>query len=168
MSYGNKYRTVAVCPKCGEKFNYVADLSQLQYNELNEDFVEPYDIVLPHSGDTLSCRLLRVKDRIDIEKASEKIKLEHPNYDGDPSYNLEMERRIMKVNGNDVDFVQVEKYVSDMISMDVQYFHNKIDKESYGVIRLNLTDCTNPKGCDSSAFWVLSADKEFFRAVFDD
>lgn len=168
MSYGPKYKTVAVCTKCGKQFEYVADLSDLIYNLVPEDFTEPYEIgPLPSSGDTLGCRFLRVKDRIDIEKKKDLLLAKNPDYVGDPTYNMEMERRIMTVNGNDIDYVQVADYVRDMIAMDNYVYHQDIDKNIFGVIRLNMTDCQEAD-CDGSAFWVLRADSEFFRPCLGD
>lgn len=169
LSYGNKYKTTAVCPVCGHQFIYTADLSQLVYNLVPDDFYEPYEIgPLPKSGDTLGCRFLRVKDYIDIEKQKEKIMMINPNYVGDPTYQLEMQKRIMTVNGNHLDYIEIENYVNNMIAMDSVVYHDKIDKDVYGVVRLNTCECQNPTGCDGTAVWVLKADREFFRPVIDD
>ena len=168
MSYGPKYKTVAVCTKCGKQFEYVADLSELMYNLVPEDFTEPYDVgPLPSSGDTLGCRFLRIKDRIDLEKKRDLLLAKNTDYQGDPLYNMEMERRIMTVNGNPIDYVQVTDYVRDMIAMDNYVYHRDIDKEIFGVIRLNMTDCKETD-CDGTAFWVLRADSEFFRPCLGD
>lgn len=169
ISYGTKYKTTAVCPKCGHQFIYKADLSQLVYNLVPEEFSEPYEIgPLPSSGDTLGCRFLRVKDRIDIEKQRDLLLSKNPNYIGDPVYQMEMEKRIVTVNGQQLDYVQAADYVKKMIAMDSAVYHDKVDKDVYGVVRLNVTDCENPVGCDSKAVWVLKADREFFRPCLDD
>jgi hypothetical protein len=168
ISYGVKYKTIAICPTCGHKFEYVADLSKLAYNLVPEDFHEPYDVgPLPSSGDTLGCRFLRAKDHIDIEKTVEYIKSKYPDYIGDPAYELEMQKRIVTVNGTEIDYINVEDYVRNMISMDTVVYHDKIDKEVYGVVRLNVCDCENPQGCGGHAVWILKADREFFRPCLD-
>lgn len=169
ISYGLKYKTTAICPKCGHQFIYTADLSQLVYNLVPEDFVEPYEIgPLPRSGDTLGCRFLRVKDHIENEKKKDFILTRNPKYVGDPTYQLEMKERIMTVNGQPIDYVQIEDYVDNMVAMDSVVYHDNIDKNVFGVVRLNVCDCQNPKGCDGKAVWVLKADREFFRPVLDD
>jgi hypothetical protein len=165
LSYGAKYRTVATCRNCGRQFITNVDLSTLEYNLVPEDFVEPYTIgPLPSSGDTLGCRFLRVKDRIDIEKEKDILLAKNPDYVGDPAYELEMQRRIVAVNGEDLDSVAARDYVENMIAMDSQMYHDNIHKP-YGIIRIGFTECT---GCSGLAHWVLSPDGEFFRSVFDD
>ena len=170
LSYGPKYRATAVCPRCGHQFQFTADLSQLNYNLLPEDFVEPYDVgPLPRSNDTLGCKFLRVRDHIEIEKQKDTLVARTPNYIeefGDPSYDLEMQRRISTVNGEKLDVYTAEQYVNKMESIDLCYYHDNIDSEVYGVIRLGVTPCQSPVGCDGSAVWVLKPDREFFRPVY--
>lgn len=167
MSYGPEYKTYARCPICGEIFKYTADLRECEFSFLPDDFSEPYDIgPLPHSGDTLGCRFLRVKDRIDIDKKAQEILSKNPKYLGRPEYTLEMERRIMTVNGDSIDPIIVSKYVENMISMDSDYYHQFIDKDYYGVIRVGTTPCQN-EGCSGHAIYTVKSDSEFFRSGRD-
>lgn len=167
LSYGPEYKTTAVCPICGKQFKHVVDLSELIYNFLPDDFQEPYEIgPLPSSGDTLGCRFIRIKDRLDVEKKKMDILAKNKNYIGDPTYNLEMERRIVTVNGVELDPIQAEKYVHSMIARDSDYYHQMVDKNSYGVVRLGSTRCENSE-CGGEALYVLRADREFFRSGVD-
>ena len=167
ISYGNKYKTKAVCPTCGHQFDFVADLSEILYNFVPEDFTEPYMIgPLPKSGDTLGCRLLRVRDRIAIDKEVQSILTKNPKYQGDPSYTLEMQKRIVSVNGQELDFITAPEYVDNMIAMDNYVYHEQV-KRDFGVIRFNTTECQNPLGCGQAAVWVLKPDAEFFRPCLD-
>lgn len=170
MSYGPKYKTTAVCPKCGKSFTKAVNLAELAYNLVPEDFSEPYPVgPLPSSGDTLGCRFLRVKDRIDIEKQKDIIMAQNPEYDGDPTFNLEMERRIMEVNGQPMDYMLAKDYVDSMIAMDSVVYHDEIDKDkNFGVILFNLLDECPDKDCDGKPFWILKANREFFRPCLDD
>lgn len=169
ISYGPMYKTEAVCPECGHKFIYKVDLSQLVYNLVPEDFTEPYDVgPLPQNGDTLGCRILRVKDRIDIENERDKILAKNPNMIGDPTFELEMHRRIQYVNGEQIDYVLVKDYVDSLISRDFHYYKEHIDNQTFGVVRYGTTFCENPIKCNGLALWILRPDREFFRPVFDD
>lgn len=168
LSYGAMYKTIATCPVCGHQFKCAIDLTQLIYNFLPDDFSEPYEVgPLPHSGDTLGCRFIRVKDKLDIEKKKTEILAKNPKYLGDPAYNLEMERRIMTVNGKPMDYIEAEKYVHNMIAMDNSYYHDKIDSKVYGVVRVVTTPCENPVGCHGDAICVVRADRDFFRPGCD-
>ena len=171
MSYGPMYKTVAVCSKCGHQFAYKANLAEdLLYNLIPDDFTEPYDVgPLPGSGDTLGCRFLRIKDRIDIEKQANLIKTKNPNYIGDPTFQLEMQRRIMTVNGKELDYVTAEEYVKNMIAMDSVVYHDNVNNGQYGVVPYVIIDrCDNPMGCDGKSIWVIKTGKEFFRPCLDD
>ena len=87
---------------------------------------------------------------------------------GDPVFELEMQKRIVTVNGNALDYIQIEDYVNNMVAMDSSVYHDKVDRFTFGVVRLNTCDCENPVGCDGKAIWVLKADREFFRPCIDD
>jgi len=172
ITYGPEYKTYARCTKCGKAFKHVVDLRESEFSFLPDDFAEPYEIgPLPHSGDTLGCRFLRVQDRIEIDKQVAEIRAKNPDFKGDPSYTMEMERRIMSINGEDVDSIMVKKYVENMIGMDSDYYHRKIDTRYYGVMRLGFTDCEDSGktvgGCDGKAMYVIRSDGEFFRAGRD-
>lgn len=169
ISYGNKYETFCKCTKCGYEQKYIGDLSQVDYTLVPEDFVEPYEIgPLPSSGDTLGCRFLRVKDHIDIEKQKDLILSKNLNYVGDPTFNLEMERRIVTVNGKELDFVLAQEYVKNMIAMDNFYYQKKVNSFPFGVNRVSFIDCPSGTGCDGVTYWIVRADREFFRPYFDD
>jgi hypothetical protein len=169
MSYGPKYRTIATCPKCGRKFQTSVNLADLAYNLVPEDFTEPYTVgPLPLSGDTLGCRFLRIKDRIDIEKQRDIILANNPKYQGDPTFNLEMERRIMEVNGKPLDYITAGDYIRDMVAGDSVVYHEEVDKsKDFGVILFNLLDHCEDEDCDGQPFWILRADREFFRPCLD-
>ena len=170
LSYGTKYKTVTICSKCGRKNDKAkVDLTDLAYNLVPPDFKEPYELKpLPYSGDVLGCRFLRVKDRIDIEKQKELILAKEPNYDGDPTFQLEMQRRIMTVNGKELNYVQAEDYVNNMIAMDSVVYHDEVDTNKFGIIRLNyIESCDNPFGCNGKPIWILRPDSEFFRPCLD-
>lgn len=172
MTYGPEYKTYAKCSSCGHVFRYVADLRDCEFVFMPDDFVEPYEIgPLPKSGDTLGCRFLRVRDRIEIDKKKAEILAKNPNYQGDPAYTLEMERRIVTINGEPVDSVMCPMYVEHMIGMDSDYYHRKIDTYFFGVKRLGLTDCTNTlesgDKCVGKAMYIIRSDDEFFRCGRD-
>ena len=172
ITYGPNYRTFARCTSCGKPFKYVADLSDLEFNFLPDDFTEPYDIgPLPRSGDTLGCRFLRVSDRLEIDKEVQEILTKNPNYVGDPGYLLEMQKRIITVNGEPIDPIMCKMYVENMTGMDSDYYHRKIDNIKYGVTKGGIIDCNfkddpiNP--CNGKAIFGVQSNEEFFRAGTD-
>lgn len=168
ISYGPLYTTTAVCTLCGQTFTHKADLRDLEFKFLPEDFVEPYIVgPLPRLGDTLGCRFLRVQDKIDIDRKAKEILSRDLNYVGKPEFELEMLHRIVTINGEEVDSIMGTKYVQHMTSMDVEYFHDFIDKDFYGVLKTGRTDCVNTvegEKCAGKAIYFVRANDEFFRA----
>ena len=172
ITYGPMYKTFARCVTCGRTFQYTADLRELEFNFLPDDFAEPYDIgPLPMSGDTLGCRFLRVSDRLEVDKEAMEIRAKNPNFIGKPEYTLEMIKRIVTINGEKVDTIMAKLYVENMIGGDSDYFHRKIDNIKFGVTKGGIVDCKykdddiNP--CKGKAIFGVSASSEFFRAGQD-
>lgn len=172
ITYGPKYRTFAKCTTCGRVFQYTADLSDLEFNFLPDDFIEPYDIgPLPRSGDTLGCRFLRVSDRLEIDKEAMEFRTKHPEFTGSPEYTLEMIRRIVTINGEQVDPIMAKMYVENMIGADSDYYHRKIDNIKYGVAKGGIVDCNFKDDiispCNGKAIFGVQSNSEFFRAGED-
>lgn len=171
LTYGPMYKATAKCIKCGKQFLHTMDLRDCEFVFVPDDFTEPYSIgPLPMSGDTLGCRFLRVKDRIDIDKQTQNFLAKHPDFIGDASYTFEMEHRIMQVNGEDIDSIMVQRYVENMVGGDSSYYHQKVDDgNSFGVQRVQTIDCedvNNPiHPCDGIAVCAIRGNSEFFRTT---
>lgn len=172
ITYGPEHKIITRCSKCGKIIKKTIDLRDCEFSFLPDDFSEPYDVgPLPRTGDTLGCRFLRVKDRIEMDRESLLIKTKNPEYIGEPSYTLEMNRRIMTINGEDSDIHMTARYVECMTGMDSDYFHRKIDTNFYGVNRIGFAECdgVNEDGtnCDGVGMYAIKADSEFFRCGRD-
>lgn len=169
LTYGPMYKAAAKCLKCGKSFFHTLDLRESEFKFVPDDFQEPYDIgPLPMSGDTLGCRFLRVKDRIDIDVKTQNFLAQHPDFIGDASYTFEMEHRIMSVNGEDIDSFMVNKYVENMVGGDSSYYHQKIDDGySFGVQRIHTIKCKDSDNkahpCEGIAICAIRGNDEFFR-----
>lgn len=167
ISYGPQYKTVARCTQCGKSFNYEANLSNLICNPLPDDFVEPFTIgPLPFSNDTIACKFLRVRDRINMEKEKKRMLSQFPNYIGDPLYMLEMEKQIVSINDKELNNFEKQQYVDNMSAMDSNYFHRVLEKHLYGILRLGTTTCTDVS-CGGVSLYSIRADSEFFRPTLD-
>ena len=113
VSYGAQYPITVKCPNCGNTFRYTANLDALETVYLDDNFKEPFTIgPLPKSGDTLEMRYLRIADIIEIEKEAKELILQDPDYQGDPTYNGRIEKRIETINGKKVTDYEKKIYLS--------------------------------------------------------
>lgn len=167
VSYGPSYPVTIKCPHCGKTFRYVANLDQLEVKYLEDDFVEPFNIgKLPKSGDEVTLRFLRVFDKIEIEKEAQETLIKFPDYEGDPTFNGNIERRIVTVNGKELNNWEKKQYVENLPAYDVQYINYKMDKASIAGIDTTIRPkCTE---CGDEFVTLLSLDSTFFRPNFDE
>jgi hypothetical protein len=167
VSYGPKYPITVRCPNCGKTFRYVADLDELETVYLDDDFKEPFTIgPLPKSGDILEMRFLRVYDRMEVDKEAREILAKNPDYQGDPAYNGNIERRIVTVNGKTMGDLEKKYYVENLSAFDNQYIMYKLGKVANAGINISINvecaECTEQFPVD------LSVTSTFFRPEFDD
>lgn len=167
VSYGANYPITVTCPHCGKTYKYIANLDNLPVQYLDETFKEPFEIgPLPKSGDMLKVRLLRIIDRINIEKEAREILAANPNYEGDPTYNGNLEKHIVTVNGTELSPLQKKEYVENLSAYDNQYLQHKL--RQYGRAGLDIGVTTTCSYCNKDTNATLSINSTFFRPEFDD
>jgi len=167
ISYGPAYPVTVKCPHCGKSYKYVANLDKLQVHYIDDDFVEPFKIgPLPKSNDILEMRYLRVYDRIEIDKEAREILATDPEYEGDPSYNGNLEHRIVTVNGKELSPFEKKIYVDRLSAYDNQYILHKLDQLKPVGIDIGVeAEC---EYCHKTSPITLSVTSTFFRPEFDD
>ena len=167
VSYGPMYPITVRCPHCDKTFKYTANLDELEVKYLDDNFSEPINIgKLPRTQDELELRFLRVMDRIEVEKEAQEILIKQPDYQGDPTFNGNIERRIVTVNGKELNDWEKKKYVEELPALDVQYITHKLNKMNLaGISNIIEPQCPH---CQSKFDTILSIDSTFFRPEFDD
>ncbi len=167
VSYGPTYKVQVTCPHCGKTQIIRVNLDDIPVTYLPEDFKEPFDIgPLPRSGDTLSCRFLRVADSIKIDRKVREILRDNPDYQGSPEYILNLQSEILSVNGEEALPVELDMYVEKMSAMDSAYFNQKYNEKVNGIgLEIGLEEtCEN---CGELINFTLPFNSEFFRPTFD-
>lgn len=160
VTYGSKYHVSAECPNCGKlNKNIEEDLDDLVVNYLDDKFVEPINIDLP-LGDSVGCRLLRLKDLEQIDRKGREIRKQFPDYQGDPEYLLRMEAYITTVNGDEIADLMKKDFVANMSGKDSAAFKNKIDEIKFGYDLKRIGQC---KYCDEDMEYSVPINEEFFR-----
>lgn len=167
VSYGPIYKVKVTCPECGKPTICNVNLDELKVEYLPEDFEEPYEVgPLPRSGDVLQCKFIRVSDSMRNEKKAQEILKKSPDYQGDPSYILNLASQIVGINGETKPIKEIEMYVERMAAMDSAYMQQVIAKKTEG-IGLS-TECHDIcSSCGTELIFELPFNSEFFRPTFD-
>lgn len=167
VTYGPNYKVQVKCPNCNHVSTVNINLDELETIFIDENAIEPFTVgPLPRTKDTLECRHLRVKDMIANEQRSNEILKLHPDYDGDPSYLLDLSSRIVTVNGESKIQAELQIYIENLPAMDSNYLRQACAHFS-GDLGLN-TDCKSicPR-CNEEIDFNLPFSSEFFRPTFD-
>lgn len=167
VTYGPDYKITLACPYCGESFDVTVDLDSIPVNEVPDDFKEPFEIgPLPISGDIIESKILCINDYIEIEKEAKRIRNKFPDYEGDPEFIVGLEKRILTVNGEDLQRTgKLRRYVENMHARDLRFFSSKYDKISsgYGMDLSMLDICPR---CGKDVEYTLPVTDEFFRPTY--
>lgn len=73
ISYGDDYTFEVTCGDCENKFEHCLNISDIEWEEMDEDVVDEREIKLPRSGFTVVMKL----PRLGTEEAAEKFKQQH-------------------------------------------------------------------------------------------
>lgn len=168
LSYGSLYHAKIQCDNrnCRETHEYEIDLDDLLVYKLDENFVEPYEFELPANGDTIGIRLLRDRDSKKIAKRAKQINRKSKNrIDGDISYILRMAKRLVTINGEEVEGNKGRSYIESLIGRDSAYIKNKVESIEVGYDLTIYEDCPY---CGYEVEFTLPMTSEFFRPRFDD
>lgn len=164
ISYGTEYKVPFTCQECGKKNpNITVDLSELDFNELPDDFEEPFEITLPRSGDVLGVFFLRNSDFRDVDRWERRLRKQSPNIKGDIGYVLRMAKQIRYVNGEEIEKDKARFYVEEMQGIDSAYFWDQMNKFDIGYdLRIDKI-CVF---CGADNEFDLPVTAEFFRPSF--
>lgn len=163
VTYGPEYKLAVGCPHCGNTFEAIANLEQLQILEFDEEkFRELQTFTLPVSGDTIKIKFQtpRMLDELDAKTNEMKRKFR----------DAELEFRLLilltsvidEVNGNKLDPLKAEAYVNKLAARDMTKIVNNLDalNACIGLDTSLFVDCQNCKG-EVKTFFRFGT--EFFR-----
>lgn len=95
LSYGNRYGFQFKCESCDNQFRHVVNLeTDLDVSEVDDDWQEPFEVHLPHSGKVVKYRLLRSSDEIELNTR----KIRKGNEVSDSTYVSLMARCLLSVD----------------------------------------------------------------------
>lgn len=164
ITYGPEYKLNGVyCDNCNQSQDIVANIDDLKVNYLPDDFVEPFNIKLPMSGDVLGCKLMSARDYDTISKENERRKSKNM---GDSEFILSYIQRIISINGEQMVPALLENYVQSMNAKDLRVFDIEYNKIANG-LGLDLTYTCQCPSCGAEMEFQVPLVNEFFRPTFN-
>ncbi|MGV9142265.1 MAG: hypothetical protein ACOC1X_04940, partial [Promethearchaeota archaeon] len=153
-------------PNCGETSEFKINLDELDINYLDENFEEPFEMELP-CGDVIGMRFLRDRDTRKIERRAKKIRKRAKNKQkvGNIEYILRLKRRLVTVNGEEIEPNRKRKYIEDLGTRDTSYIRWYLNNECELGYDLDIfEECPY---CFKDLEFTLPITEEFFRTRFD-
>lgn len=171
LTYGDDYPVQTRCRVCGKTFIKNVKLSELEINELPDDFKEPIRITLPVSKDVLELRIPRSKD---INRYNEMADQKATKYNLDKdevNYIFNAMLGIISVNGEKIGTVdgmtdeELYAYVSEFHAKDSSYIKHQFAKINVGYNTRIETNCPH---CKAENRFRLPMTSDFFLSNFED
>lgn len=161
LTYGEDYDVKLQCSKCGKEFEHTIKLSELEVDELDDEFKPVWEFTLPSRNDTITMVIPKVKDNLNAEKqAKKKAEKFHLNLE-EVRYVYSLMNGIRKVNGMDMFPDELYTYVSELSGRDASAIRKQISQIKVGYDTNLETDCPN---CGESFKFILPMSANFFLA----
>lgn len=162
-SYGDEYKINLTCTSCDKLNNYTVKIpSEFEINYSSPDDAEPFYCDLPISKLKIGYRHLRGKDEKDIKKLVE-TEVAKSGDKGDPSFIYRIVKRIVSVNGNKLDFLDLISLVENLPIKDSRFLQSEFDRKLPGLIPIIKRKC---EYCGAAVTSSLPFTAEFFRPEF--
>jgi hypothetical protein len=157
-----EYNFECSCPSCRAVFQHTVNLRDgLKIKALTSEDKEPFDVLLPVSQKTVGLRHLCGKDEVAIEKFTRRaLRNGKANKDGDPAYIFRLSRRIVTIDGVEVDAAAALAFCNKLYSEDSLTISEVVEENDCGVELLLDLVCAK---CFSEFSQMLPFTLEFFR-----
>ena len=166
-SYGHGYKFRHRCQDCGQSSHRKVHIPKdFRIKYLDPENTEPWDVTLPVCGTTVSYRMLRHKDEVEIARLVKQQERNSQVVSGDdPTYDQSLARRIITVNGEQIGMREKLEFVNALVGKDSYILRDHFDKTDCGLDTEIEMEC--PK-CGSDYSEVLPITADFFRATGDE
>lgn len=169
LSFGNKYYAEFKCPNCNETPEFEIDLEEdLEVFYLDESFEEPFEVELPVKEDIVGMKFLRDKDMRKIDRRARKIKRRAQSKQdvGNIEYILRLARRLVTINGEEIEPNRRKAYIEDLNTRDTSYIKYYLNNEVRIGYDLEIFEVC--PYCGEEVEFDLPMTEEFFRTRFND
>ena len=167
VTYGEEYNISTVCPYCSCNNEDIIDLDQLSIKEYSEEFDKTLEFDLPKTGKHIRLKLQTPRIIDDINSRAKESRKKSSEKSGDSLYLYNLMSLIDTVDGNKLDVVQLQKFLTKLPMMDTNYILRKAEKsvERMGIqtaLQLTCPIC----GLDYTAPFRITP--EFYGPSIDD
>lgn len=163
VSYGPNYKVTAGCPHCGKTFEATINLDELEVKEYDEKVAnDMLTFTLPISNKviTLNYKTPRMLDTITL--ARKEFEKKNPNVDFDPSIMLELRYLIASVDGNVLNYAELDSFIQKLSVRDMKFIQDKSVQfeKSFGIDYTLMLTCDK---CGGDVLSFFRIGPEFFR-----
>lgn len=163
ITYGDEYKMYLRCPYCGEEFEAIFHLENLQIKTFDIDkFNEKRTLTLPKSGSVITLKFQTPKLLDEIEAKTKEMKRKYK--DADISFDLLvlLETVIDTVDGEKLNPAKAESFINKLPALDMAKIVNTLDELNamIGLDNSLTIDCTK---CGGEVHTSFRFGSEFFR-----
>lgn len=120
VTYGANYKTSTVCPYCGCTNERTINLEDLDVNRYSEEFNKYIEFDLPKTGKHIKLKLQTPRMLDDVDSKAAEIRKKRQQQ-GEPAFLLSLQSMIDTVDGQKLNVIQMEDFVSALPMLDAQY-----------------------------------------------
>lgn len=165
LSYGDTYHGILMCDECGyTDEDYKFSLDDVNINELEESFEEPFTIDLPISKKTVGLKVLRQRDVKTILSKAKKIAKSTSASAKEIEFVQRLVKKIVTIDGEKVTSAEAEKFVNSMMALDRATIDSVFESQKLGYESFCSVEC--PK-CGEEVHVPFRLHSEFFRPRID-
>lgn len=163
ITYGDEYKIGVTCPYCGEEFEAVAHLEDLEVREFDKNTFENLrTLTLPKSGHTVTLKFQTPHLAEQIEALTKDYKRRYKTADISFDLLAILMLTIDTVDGEKLDSGSLETTINSLPAMDLTKIINTLDKlnSCVGINNILSIDC---KHCGGEVQTFFRIGTEFFR-----
>lgn len=166
LSYGSEYTFKTRCPECGSVIDVTVDLSAIEVNTLEEDYLKDLSVVLPHRGDTVYTKILTNADIEDMNREIKRRKRKNPQDESEYILKIvySIEKIKLKEDKSELTHpIDIERYIESLTDLDASAILAARDSVIFGIIPVVDTQCPE---CGSDIEVGIDFSGKFFRPSF--
>jgi len=165
VTYGSKYKLSTICPYCGTENSDTVDLSQLKVLEYSKDVEKYAEVTLPATGKKVTL-MMQTPRTLDEIAAQTKESAKKSNGQKESAFLLNLTSMVDKVDGERLDFMQLQAFVRHLPMADTNMLAAYGDKLNGSIgLDTRLDNTCEVCGLDYTSNFRTTA--EFFRPTID-